>query len=67
MSRNSVVIGEVKTKIVQSYPNEPAIVFLCFKDDITEGDGAKHDVFEGKAVLDRGVIEIVLNSSYDVD
>ncbi len=55
MSRNTVVIGEGKTKIVKTNPNDPATVFLYFKDDITAGDGAKHDVFEGKAVLDWAV------------
>jgi phosphoribosylaminoimidazole-succinocarboxamide synthase len=55
MSQNSVVIGEGKTKIVKTNPNDPATVFLYFKNDITAGDGAKHDVFEGKAVLDWAV------------
>ena len=55
MTQNSVVIGEGKTKIVKTNPNDPSTVFLHFKDDITAGDGAKHDVFEGKAVLDWAV------------
>jgi phosphoribosylaminoimidazole-succinocarboxamide synthase len=55
MSQNLDVIGEGKTKIVKTNPSDPATVFLYFKDDITAGDGAKHDVFEGKAVLDWAV------------
>lgn len=50
MNRDSVVVGEGKTKIAKTNPHDPATVFLYFKDDITAGDGAKHDVFEGKAV-----------------
>lgn len=55
MSQTTVVLGEGKTKIVQTNPNDPETVFLYFKDDITAGDGAKHDVFEGKAALDWAV------------
>ena len=53
MRRN--IIAEGKTKIVKTNPKDPATVLLYFKDDITAGDGAKHDVFEGKAVLDWAV------------
>jgi phosphoribosylaminoimidazole-succinocarboxamide synthase len=52
---SSVVLGEGKTKIVKTNPNDPATVFLYFKDNITAGDAAKYDVFEGKAVLDWAV------------
>jgi phosphoribosylaminoimidazole-succinocarboxamide synthase len=52
MNQNTVVIGEGKTKIVKTNPNDPKTVLLYFKDDITAGDGVKHDVFEGKAALD---------------
>lgn len=55
MSRNAVVIAEGKTKVVKTNPDDPTTVFLHFKNDITAGDGAKHDVFEGKAVLDWAV------------
>lgn len=45
-------IAEGKTKIVYANPDDPGTVYLYFKDDITAGDGLKHDVIEGKAVLD---------------
>ncbi len=45
-------ISEGKTKIIYENPHDPRTVFLFFKDDITAGDGLKHDVLEGKAVLD---------------
>lgn len=48
-------LSEGKTKIVKENPGDPGTVFLCFKDDITAGDGMRHDVFEGKAVLDWAV------------
>ncbi len=45
-------IAEGKTKIIYENPADPQTVFMVFKDDITAGDGAKHDVLEGKALLD---------------
>ena len=44
-------IAEGKTKIVWSLPNEANAVEIESKDDITAGDGAKHDVIESKAAL----------------
>ncbi len=49
------LIAEGKTKIVRASADNPSTVFLCFKDDITAGDGAKHDVFPGKAQLDWSI------------
>ena len=49
------LLAEGKTKIVKANPDDPKTVFLCFKDDITAGDGLKHDVFAGKAQLDWAV------------
>ena len=43
---------EGKTKIIYENPDDPKTVFMVFKDDITAGDGAKHDVIEGKAFID---------------
>lgn len=51
----SRIIAEGKTKIVKTNPQDPGTVLLYFKDDITAGDGARHDVIEGKAVLDWAV------------
>lgn len=45
-------IAEGKTKIIYPNPDDDKTVFMVFKDDITAGDGAKHDVIEGKAVVD---------------
>ncbi|MBN1559357.1 hypothetical protein JW998_03860 [candidate division KSB1 bacterium] len=45
-------INEGKTKVIYENPGDPATVFMLFKDDITAGDGVKHDVIEGKALLD---------------
>jgi phosphoribosylaminoimidazole-succinocarboxamide synthase len=42
-------IAEGKTKIVRPYKEGYAL--LEFKDDITAGDGARHDVLQGKGVL----------------
>ena len=46
------IIIEGKTKIIYENPNDPKTVFMVFKDDITAGDGVKHDIIEGKALLD---------------
>jgi phosphoribosylaminoimidazole-succinocarboxamide synthase len=46
------MITEGKTKAIYSNPDDTGTVYMYFKDDITAGDGVKHDVIEGKAVLD---------------
>jgi len=47
-------IIEGKTKIIYENPDDEngKTVSMVFKDDITAGDGAKHDSIEGKAVID---------------
>jgi len=45
-------IIEGKTKIIYAHPSDDSLVYMVFKDDITAGDGVKHDVIEGKAALD---------------
>ncbi len=45
-------LNEGKTKIIYENPEDPGTVFMVFKDDITAGDGAKHDVIQGKALVD---------------
>ena len=45
-------IAEGKTKIIYENPEDVKTVYMVFKDDITAGDGAKHDVIEGKALVD---------------
>ncbi len=49
-SLNTIIEG--KTKIIYENPDNLKTVFMKFKDDITAGDGVKHDVIEGKAQLD---------------
>ncbi len=44
-------ISEGKTKRIFSIPGSPARVRIESKDDITAGDGAKHDIINGKAAL----------------
>ncbi len=45
-------LNEGKTKIIYENPDDPKTVYMRFKDDITAGDGAKHDIIEGKALID---------------
>lgn len=45
-------LAEGKTKIIYENPENPKSVFMVFKDDITAGDGVKHDVIKGKAFID---------------
>ncbi len=56
-------IAEGKTKIIYENPDDPKTVFMKFKDDITAGDGLKHDIIKGKAVLDwqvnRDIFELL--------
>jgi phosphoribosylaminoimidazole carboxylase/phosphoribosylaminoimidazole-succinocarboxamide synthase len=44
-------LAEGKTKLIRLVQDEPSYVDLEAKDDITAGDGAKHDVINGKAEL----------------
>ena len=44
--------AEGKTKIIYGNPEDEKTVYMVFKDDITAGDGVKHDVIEGKALID---------------
>lgn len=46
------VINEGKTKVIRRNPKDEKTVYMCFKNDITAGDGLRHDVLEGKAMLD---------------
>ncbi len=45
-------IAEGKTKIVYQDASDPGNAVLFFKDDITAGDGAKHDILKGKGKYD---------------
>lgn len=45
-------LNEGKTKTIYQNPDDPKTVYMLFRDDITAGDGAKHDVMEGKALTD---------------
>jgi phosphoribosylaminoimidazole carboxylase/phosphoribosylaminoimidazole-succinocarboxamide synthase len=45
------LIAEGKTKIILATGQDPEKVLIRSKDDITAGDGAKHDLIEGKAGL----------------
>ena len=45
------LIAEGKTKIIRASKQHPGKVLILSKDDITAGDGAKHDLIDGKAAL----------------
>lgn len=45
-------LAEGKTKIIFAHPTDEAAAIMYLKDDITAGDGLKHDVIEGKDSLD---------------
>ena len=45
-------VAEGKTKIIYENPENPKTVYIVFKDDITAGDGVKHDIIRGKALVD---------------
>jgi len=56
-------IVEGKTKIVYENPADPQTAYMVFKDDITAGDGVKHDIIQGKALVDwktnRDIFELL--------
>ena len=45
------LIAEGKTKIIRAIQEVPDSALILSKDDITAGDGKKHDLIEGKAAL----------------
>jgi len=45
-------VAEGKTKVICATHADPTTVYMVFKDDITAGDGVKHDIIEGKALID---------------
>ncbi|MFH1612691.1 MAG: phosphoribosylaminoimidazolesuccinocarboxamide synthase [bacterium] len=45
-------MNEGKTKIIYSNSENQKTVFMVFKDDITAGDGIKHDIMQGKSLID---------------
>ena len=45
-------LNEGKTKVIYMNPKDEKTVYMVFKDDITAGDGVKHDIIEGKALVD---------------
>jgi phosphoribosylaminoimidazole-succinocarboxamide synthase len=51
-------IYEGKAKILYEGP-EPGTLIQHFKDDATAGDGAKHDVLDGKGVLNNRISEFI--------
>lgn len=51
MLQHGEVIAEGKTKIIRINPADKNSVVVLSKDDITAGDGAKHDIIPDKAKL----------------
>jgi phosphoribosylaminoimidazole-succinocarboxamide synthase len=56
-------LAEGKTKIIYENPEDEKTVYMVFKDDITAGDGVKHDIIKGKALVDwktnRDIFELL--------
>jgi phosphoribosylaminoimidazole-succinocarboxamide synthase len=56
-------VVEGKTKIIYENPDNPKTAYMIFKDDITAGDGVKHDIIKGKALVDwktnRDIFELL--------
>ena len=48
---DGVILAEGKTKVIGQSPDDPKKVIIVSKDDITAGDGAKHDLLSGKAAM----------------
>lgn len=49
--RCGALVAEGKTKQILAVPGHPGLVMLAAKDDITAGDGAKHDIIPDKGRL----------------
>jgi len=48
---DGVILAEGKTKVIGQSADDPKKVIIVSKDDITAGDGAKHDLLSGKAAM----------------
>ena len=44
------LIAEGKTKKIYAHPSDSSLVYMVNKDDITAGDGARHNVLTGKSL-----------------
>src|SRR5207253_8189638 len=51
-------IYEGKAKTLYEGP-EPGTLIQYFKDDATAGDGAKHEILDGKGVLNNRISEFI--------
>ena len=62
-------IAEGKTKIIYQDAENPENAVLFFKDDITAGDGAKHDVLKGKGKYDwettKNCFELIKRNGFE--
>src|SRR6266700_5447035 len=43
------LLAEGKTKRIYAYPGDDQLVYVVSKDQITAGDGARHNEIEGKS------------------
>lgn len=48
---DGIILAEGKTKVIGQSADDPTKVIIVSKDDITAGDGAKHDLLSGKAAM----------------
>ena len=58
MSITELAAGKTKTVTATAEPND---VILCFRDDITAGDGKKHDVLPGKGRVNATITAKLYN------
>ena len=58
------LIYEGKAKSVFA-TDDPALVLVYFKDDATAGNGAKHDIIEGKGIINNRISEFFFKQLKD--
>lgn len=63
MMRPGNILAEGKTKIIYANADNPDTVLMYFKDDITAGDGEKHDEFKSSGEvnwrINRDIFELL--------
>ncbi len=61
--RPGTILAEGKTKIIYANADNPETVLMYFKDDITAGDGEKHDEFKSSGEvnwrINRDIFELL--------
>lgn len=58
---NTIILNEGKTKVIYQHPENPELVIIKSKDNMSAGDGKRRDTIENKGILSNETNSIVFN------